>query len=345
MDKLSGLVCLFVLSIFLLLPGCVTEQFPVTTDLEKFQEKYKEKEDGVRRLGENPPAAVTAVSEVDGDYRLGPGDLIAVRVYESDELSTEARVSSSGFVSLPLLNNVEVNNLSAAEAEYKIENLYKQKYLKDPHVSVYIKAYVSKKVTLVGAVKKPGSYEYLTQRRLLDVLALANGLDDSAGSIAYVDRSDLAKQKNVRFLVDIDALLKKGDMSQNIVILGGDIIIVPEAGQFFADGAVRKPGLYPLRSNMTITEAIALAGGLVSFADNDGVKLIRYMGRGKKREIVSLSYSELQSGLGDTLLLQDQDVVFVESSPLGLLISGTGLSFDVWEIGFSFKNPETMLDN
>ncbi len=334
----------FFMFALVLMSGCTKEQFKATTDLSEFQEKYKEKEMLHNQSGLQVFSPVDVADEHGGDYKLGPGDLIYVKVYESDELDAEARVSSRGFVSLPLLGNVDVNNLSPAEAGDRIEELYMKDYIQDPHVSVHIKEHVSRQITLVGAVKNPGTYEYVIQQRLLDVLAIGGGLSEESGSTAYIDRKKTTDQERVRYMVDLDALLKKGDIRQNITILGGDVIFVPESGQFFVDGAVRRPGTYQLKSKITVTEAIALAGGLASFADDDGIKLIRYMSSGQDREIVSLSYSDLQGGVGDTLLLQDQDVIFAESSATGLLMSGSGFSVGFMGTGFTFKNPEAMMD-
>jgi polysaccharide export outer membrane protein len=141
-------------------------------------------------------------------------------------------------------------------------------------------------------------------------------------------------------MVNLDDLLKNGNMAYNHVILGGDVIFIPESGQCFIDGAVRKPGTYPISSNMSITEAIALAGGLASYADDDSIKLIRFMGRGKERQIVSLSYTDLQAGVGDSVMLKDQDIVFAESSASGKFFSGTGFTLGFMGTGVTFKNPE-----
>ena len=82
-----------------------------------------------------------------------------------------------------------------------------------------------------------------------------------------------------------------------------------------------------------------LAGGLASYADTDSIKLIRYMGSGKQREILKLSYSDLQGGLGDSLVLQDQDIIFAESSSSGILTSGSGFSLGFLGTGVNYKNP------
>ncbi len=328
----------------LMLIGCAGEQFQANTELHQFQKTHQNIEQKpTLTTGQSYAKSMLPVSNA-GDYLLGPGDLVVVTVFETKDLNAEVRVSSRGFVSLPLLDNVSVYDLSAAEAEEKIETLLREKYLHDPHVSVYIKEHVSKQITLVGAVENPGTYEYVSKRRLLDVIAIGDGLNERAGSIAYITREDKRTRRSSSYVVDLDNLIKRGDMEQNFVILGGDVIFVPESGQCFVDGAVRKPGTFPLKGSMTITEVIALAGGLASWADDDSIKLIRYMGKGKDRQIVSLSYDDLQGGVGDTLFLQDQDIVFAESSATGTLFSGTGFSLGFMGTGVNYRNPQRRAD-
>jgi polysaccharide export outer membrane protein len=317
------------------------ERFKETTSLEQFRqssELQKEEEAKTKIKASEAPPVIKAGPE-GGDYLLGPGDLLSVKVFESEELHTEVRVSSRGIVNLPLLKDVNVLNLTAAEAEQKIEDLYRKNYLHDPHVSIYIKEHMSKQITLVGAVGKPGTYEYVSRRRLLDVLAMGSGLADNAGSIAYITREDPRSGESSYYMVDLDDLVKNGNMAYNYPILGSDVIFVPESGNCFVDGAVRKPGTYPITSNMTITEAISLAGGLAGWADDDKIKLIRYMGRGQERQVVSLSYSDLQAGVGDTLVLKDQDIIYAESSASGKLFSGAGFTLGFMGTGVSFRNP------
>ncbi len=334
----------FLLLIFISvsISGCATDQFEANTDLKQFQnvsqnidEAKGATEDNIQR----PSAALLEAEDI-GDYLLGPGDLIQVTVFETKDLNAEVRVSSRGIISLPLLGNVEVRNLSAAEAEKKIETALQADYLQDPHVSIYIKEHVSKQITLVGSFKKPGTYDYVSKRKLLDVIAIAEGLSDKAGSAAYITRVDDKTKKNVNYFIDLDELVRRGNMAQNIVIMGGDVVFIPETGQCFVDGAVRKPGTYPLRNGMTITEVITLAGGLAGYADSDKIKLIRRIENGKGRQVLSLSFNDLQGGIGDTLLIKDQDIIFAESSASGTLFSGSGFTIGFLGTGVSFKNPK-----
>jgi len=332
----------FVCFILLMLVGCGgDDKFKATTTLDQFKEIYAEQKTQESKNNTiNLMPLTIEVEESLGDYLLGPGDLLDITVFETEDLNAMVRVSSRGVINVPLLGDVTVVDLTAAEVEQKIEDLYKKDYLHDPHVSVYIKEHLSKQITLVGAVEKPGTFDYVSRRRLLDVLAIGGGLKDEAAPFAYLTRQDRKTGKRVSYMIDLDDLVRNGNMAHNHVILGGDVIFIPESGQCFVDGAVRKPGTYSLESNMTITEAIVLAGGLAGYADDDSIKLIRFMGRGNPRQVVSLSYSDLQAGLGDTLILKDQDVIFAESSASGKFFSGTGFTLGFMGTGINFKNPE-----
>ncbi len=322
--------------------GCGGQQFEPTTDLQTFQKEFQDKA-AEKKDDTLFPGSVTAKTEgtaAPGDYLLGPGDLIDITVFETEDLNAEVRVSSRGTVSMPILGAVYVQNMTAAQAEEKLEELLREKYLQDPHVSIFIKEHVSKQITLVGEFEKPGTYEYITRRNLLDVVAIAGGLTEEAGYVAYVTRIDGQTKNREVIRVDLNQLIKKGNMNYNIPVLGGDVIFVPEAGRCYVDGAVRKPGLYPIRGKVTITEAIAMAGGLRSFADEDHIKLVRFKDGGK-REIISLAYSALQSGEIKDIYLHDGDVVYAESSTLGLLTSGGGgLSLMFMGTGVQYRVPE-----
>jgi polysaccharide export outer membrane protein len=335
-------VCFLIAALCLVVSGCAKEQFEANTDLEQFQQASQaiEQQEPATDKVEAQPAAAAMASDDIGDYVLGPGDLIQLTVFETKDLNTEVRVSSRGQVSLPLIGTVDVRNLTAAEAEEKIEQLLAAKYLQDPHVSIFIKEHVSRQITLVGSFKKPGTYDYVSKRNLLDVIAIAEGLTESAGTAAYITRFDDKSKKNINYFVDLDQLIKKGNMAQNIMVLGGDVIFIPETGQCFVDGAVRKPGTYPIRSGMTITEVVTLAGGLAGYADTDKIKLIRHMGPGLDRQVLSLSYNDLQAGVGDSLLIKDQDIIFAESSSSGMLFSGSGFTLGFLGTGVSYRNPK-----
>jgi polysaccharide export outer membrane protein len=335
MKKLFFL-CYVLICLSLLLTGCASEKFKSNTDLESFQAQSRKVEAKVKK--EQMFNSVLTAPPEESEYLLGPGDLLTVTVFETADLNTEARVSSRGYISMPILDRVNVLGLTVAQAEEKIETLLREKYLQNPHVSVFVKERVSNQITLVGSFNKPGTYDHVSGRRLLDVIAIGEGLKPDAASVAYLTRQDPKTGERKTYIIDLNDLVKKGNMNYNVAIRSGDAIFVPQAGQCFVDGAVRNPGTYPVKGDMTITEAIVLAGGLAGYADNDKIKLIRYSGEGK-RKIISLSYSDLQEGLGDKIKIHDQDVIFAESSSAGLFSSGMGFSIGFMGTGVNYRNP------
>ena len=270
------------------------------------------------------------------DYLLGAGDLLQIAVFESKNLDTTVRVSSRGFVTLMLLGQVQIKGLTGREVEIKIEDLYRAKYIKDPHVSVFVKEHFSQRVTLVGQFENPGTYDYASKQRLLDAMALAGGLTDKAGHTVQIRRSGkMVGEPNV-FVVDLDQLIKEGRTELNIEINGGDIIFVPEAGNYFVDGAVRRPGSYIIRNKMVLMEALLAAGGVAPYALKDSIVLIRYV-EDRGREIIEL---DLDNPDHQEMEIQDRDIIIVKTSFWGKVVHGAGINIGIPGLGVEYDNPE-----
>lgn len=271
------------------------------------------------------------------DYLLGPGDLIEVEIFEAEELNTTARVSSRGHITLPLLDQVEVKGLTAHEAEERIETLYREQYIKDPHVSIFVKEHFSQRITLVGQVKNPGTYDYMARQRLLDVLALAGGLTDKAGPYVQVRRSGATTDQRNVYMVDLEKLIHEGAVQLNLTINGGDVVFVPEAGLFFVDGAVRRPGSYPIKSKITLREALLVAGGLAPYAEKNLVTIIRDGGV-QGRKVIRLNL-ETDPGAAETKI-KDHDVIVAKDSAWGKMVHGTGFNIGVpGFLGIGYRDP------
>ena len=255
-------------------------------------------------------AAEAFTQSVTDDYKIGPGDLLDVSVYEAADLSDTVRVNTNGMVTYPLLGEVELGGLTAREAEQRLEELIEAKYVKDPHITVFVKEYRSKQVAVIGAVNKPGNYELLGKGRLLDALALAGGLKPDAGRLAYVAHQGQDGQVEI----DLDQLLVKGDPQLNLPISMGDTIFVPEAGTFYVNGAFKKPGSFRLTDNVTVSQAVQIAGGLSTGAQASDAKLIRY--KDGQREVISVDLDAVEEGAQKDIALQDQDVLYVGKNPI-----------------------------
>ena len=315
----------------LLTCGCMRGP-TATANLDTVLAKQDQGNQETRELNEHFFASLAAAPKIE-DYVIGQGDLLKIDVFETTELNVSARVGARGFITLSLIGAVEVKGLTAREAEQKIEDLYKQKkFLLNPHVNVFVQEQQGAKVTVLGSVKKPGTYDFPARRHLMDVLAMAEGLDDKAGKIVQIKRNDPASDQPSTFVVDMDAMVKLGHSELNIEILKADVVYVPEAGMVYVEGAVRTPGNYPIKHNMSVSEAIVAAGGLMSTADRGKIKLVRYVGEGK-REIVDIDEKEAND-VNASLQLKDRDVVFVETDALRAMIFGLNLNFMGYGTGY-----------
>jgi len=114
------------------------------------------------------------------DYRIGPEDLLELQTFGVPELSRTVRVSSRGIISLPLIGEVKVAGLTSSALEKRLAELLAKDYLQNPQVSVFIKEFISQRVTVSGAVNKPGVYPLKGRTTLLQAIALAGDLDDKA---------------------------------------------------------------------------------------------------------------------------------------------------------------------
>jgi len=110
------------------------------------------------------------------DYKIGPEDLLEISVFEDEKLNKTLRVSFQGNINLPLLGVLKVKGLTASELEREIRDLLAEKYFQDPHVSVFIKEYRNQRISIIGAIEKPGVYEVSGQKTILDMLAISGGL-------------------------------------------------------------------------------------------------------------------------------------------------------------------------
>ena len=270
------------------------------------------------------------------EYLLGAGDLMQVTVFESDKLNTTVRVSSRGFVTLPLLGQMSVQGLTAREAEVEIEKAYKARYLQDPHVSIFVQEHFSQRVTLMGQFKNPGTFDLISKMRLMDVMALGGGLTEQAGRTAQIRRIGSSADSPNTVLVDLDKMIREGNSQLNIEINGGDVVFVPEAGTYFVDGAVRKPGAYSISRSTKLFEALAQAGGLKPYAD-DKVILVRNLGNGN-RKVLELGLKEQE--VQETQIL-DRDVLLVKASALGKAMHGFRFTVGIPGVaGLGYQDPE-----
>lgn len=337
-ERILVISCVLVL-VSALLCGCATRKGPeANARLEDVVAQEHGAREEVRVINERLFAAVKSAPGIQ-DYVLGEGDLLQVSVFEAPDLKTETRVSARGFITLPLLGAVDLKGLTTREAEQKVEDLYRKKYIQNPHVNIFVKEQISGKLTLLGALKKPGTYPYLARQNLFESLAIAEGLSDNAGKLIQVRRAGTDPDHPFTYLIDMDEMVKGGGDNLNIEIKPGDVIYVPEAGMIYVDGAVRKPGNYAIKKKMNIPEAIVAAGGFAPYADEEKIKLVRAKGDGKP-DIVQLSFKDLQQqGQTQQIEVKDRDIIFVETNKVEAMIYGLRITGLGGIVGVGYEPP------
>ena len=129
------------------------------------------------------------------DYRIGPDDLVQITIYNIPEAdarltprAVSLRVSQQGIIVVPLLGEVSTKGMTSGELERELAKRY-EKYIRNPHIGVLITEY-RQKVSVMGAVQKPGVFELTGPRTVIDMLALAGGVSDRAGNQVHVYRQD-----------------------------------------------------------------------------------------------------------------------------------------------------------
>lgn len=116
------------------------------------------------------------------DYRIGPSDLLDIKVFQAEELSREVRVDPQGNITLPLLGNIKAAGQTQSGLEQQLASLMQKSMLQNPQVSVFIKENTAQRVTVEGEVKKPGIYPISGQATLLQSIAMSEGLNNLAAA-------------------------------------------------------------------------------------------------------------------------------------------------------------------
>jgi polysaccharide export outer membrane protein len=174
------------------------------------------------------PAAPVSAAMPDYNYIVGPGDTLNIIVWRNPELSQTVPVRPDGQVSTPLVDGLVAQGKTSTQIARDVEKEL-SKYVRDPVVTVVVTQFVgpySEQIRVVGEAAKPQFLPYKQKMTVLDVLIAAGGLTTFAdGNSATLIR---ASENNKRYKVKLDDLIKRGDISANVDVLPGDILIIPQ---------------------------------------------------------------------------------------------------------------------
>jgi polysaccharide export outer membrane protein len=249
-------------------------------------------------------------------YRVGPGDLLELKVFEVDQLSQTVRVSEDGSITLPLLGRVVVEGLTQEGVVQKLTGLLQAKYVKNPQVTIFIKEYKNQQVAVIGAVEKAGSYELVGRKNLLQIISMAGGFSENASDVIFILR-EAPDGATSTIPIDLKDLMGNGNQKLNIPIEPNDVINVPVDKEIrvFVMGRVNRPGAVTskLSEGVTLLQAIADAGGLAEGAKESAV-LVTRKGRDGKEQKLKINLKDILKGRRKDLVLQEGDVVYVPES-------------------------------
>lgn len=238
------------------------------------------------------------------EYRLGPGDVVRITVYQNPDLTVEARITEGGSLSFPLLGSVNLGGRTVGAAEQLIaDGLRNGNFVRQPQVTVTVLQVRAHQASVIGQVNRPGRYALeQAEMRLSDLLAIAGGV--AVGGSDFVVLTGTRAGQSLRLEVDLPMLFAAGGREKDPLVQNGDVIWVDRQQLIYIHGEVQRPGAMRLERNMTLMQALATGGGLTSRGTEKGIRVHRKADDGKIRV--------LQPGMDDKL--QDGDVVYVRES-------------------------------
>ncbi|HVE65118.1 MAG TPA: polysaccharide biosynthesis/export family protein [Thermoanaerobaculia bacterium] len=259
--------------------------------------------------------ALARAQEVIQDYKIGPRDLLDIRVFEIPELNLERRVSDNGTIGLPLLGEFSVAGMTSSELRARLESMLTAKYVNRANVSVLIKEFSSKPVSIVGAVRNPGALTVSGRWSLLQAISNAGGLTEAAGRKIFVLRRGESGLSDT-LEIDADDLFRGSSSQWNIPLVPGDVVNIPakRMAKVFVLGEVKQPGSVEFDDDdrITVLGAIARVGGLTERASRK-VRIKRRAADGRTTESV-INFKRIVAGKDPDLVLSPDDVLIIEES-------------------------------
>jgi polysaccharide export outer membrane protein len=258
------------------------------------------------------PVPAPAAGDASDEYRVGAGDALDIAVLENAELSRTAVVQTNGTISLPLLGEVRVSELTVAEIKARLTKLLAG-YLVNPQVEVKIRDYQSQFVTVIGEVNSPGRKPLRGRTRLLDVLLEAGGFTARAsGDVVVTRRDGVLPDGNRTLQFRLGRTLTADDQTNlELLLRNGDVVNSSPKYFVTVEGEVARPGRYVIEPDLTVSGAISLAGGLTRYGSHK-VKVRRTGPNEGDTEILKVDLKSVRNGKEPDPRLEANDVVTVE---------------------------------
>jgi polysaccharide export outer membrane protein len=258
-------------------------------------------------LGSQSPPPTSDTS----NYIVGPQDVLTVTVFNEPQLSGQFRVENDGQFNYPFIGSIKASGTTVHDIGALLQQKLGDGYLRNPQITVAVQQFRSQSVFVMGEVRTPGKYTLTGAVTLIEALAQAGSTTPAASHEVLILHPKETAKGAPTLPDDGDADVERvslreiesGKLSQNVAIRDGDTIFVPKAERFYVIGQVRTPGSYILEPNMTVLQAISLAGGVSDRGSNRRIRIIRIVDN-KKREL-DAKPTDIVLG-GDTIVVRQR---------------------------------------
>jgi polysaccharide biosynthesis/export protein len=270
---------------------------------------------------QDKPARSLIIPPIAEPQTLGPGDQIQVRALHAEELGDRPiRIDSEGYIMLPGLGRILAGGLTTTQLAADVKQLL-SKTVRDPRVAIDIVELRSQPVSVLGSVRLPGVYQMSGQKRLLEVISQAGGLDLEAGDLAKITRGQATSaageaEKFQVLEVRLSDLMEGRRPEMNLVIHSGDVVTIPRAKLVYVIGQVRKPGGFVLRDprEMSVLKALSMAEGLMPNAALGNARILRQTEPHAQRKEIFVDVKAILAGKSADQELLPDDVLLVPTS-------------------------------
>jgi polysaccharide export outer membrane protein len=274
---------------------------------------------------------IASVTSKNDRYRIGFQDILDIQVFRHSDLNQRVPVSPNGTIVLYRLDRPVIAVCKTErELATEIENAYREKYLRDPRVSVVVAEQRSQAVAVIGAVEKPGNYFVNRRIHLLEMLAMAGGPSKEAGTRLLVARTgsttncrEAGDATNGDQIAVVDFKIREvQEARQTFWMQPGDVVSVLDADIIYVYGNVNKQGSFKVREPITLTQAIVSAEGLKSAARRDKIRVLRQMPGSVDRAEFIFDLSQIDKGKVKDPYLEPNDIVAVSQDNAKAILFG-----------------------